>query len=765
MVHVSKIELRGFKSFGKKVTLPFSPGLTAIVGPNGSGKSNVVDGLDFVLGELSAKTMRAKRLSDLIFSVKDRRPAPFAEVGLHFDNSSGKLPVDAKSVKVSRRVSQNGKCTYRINKKRVPRQRIVDLLARAVTNPEGHNFVMQGDVDKFIKMSSLERRLIVDDLAGVAEFDEKKSRALSELEKVEGNLQTMGAALGEIEREMKKLSAQRDDALRFKQLGGDLEETRGALLYLRRDSYQNKLSKLRDKLERDRGRLEKLRKKKEELEEKKGEYEGEEKKLSKFIEKKESSRAIVAVEKLRARIQTLKETFDSTKGDYRDIWKRMKRLWNEIRKVAKDAREGVSSEKITKLSTEFSKLREQFNGLIKKLGKKHQPLSKTRSNLLRLRKVLDRMNTVVVALDGYLKDTLQSQEELAQLAEDAGETQRVGTRLQQLRTEHMALNKQRSVSKERFEDFERKIKDAEESLKVASKDMKKVRMLIREAREKRDELQGGIKKLRGRVSGVERKIEEVNNDQQDRRVKEAGLKAEFKNVREEWERLKEKPREKPAAIASTLERKTGLIEAELEKLGEVNTRALQDYRDTKERYDSQKGRYDKLVGEKQALLGFMREIDQKKTRVFMETFNQLSRNFTNVFEELSPGGTAQLVLENPEAPLEGGLEIKANPAGKELKYADQMSGGEMALTALTFIFALQRARPTTLYVLDEIDAHLDPQNLKRVAKMLKRSAKRSQIIVVTLKDTMMSVADRLFGVSMDEVGESHLVSVELAGLT
>ena len=148
----------------------------------------------------------------------------------------------------------------------------------------------------------------------------------------------------------------------------------------------------------------------------------------------------------------------------------------------------------------------------------------------------------------------------------------------------------------------------------------------------------------------------------------------------------------------------------------------------------------------------------------MKTFNELSRNFGEIFNELSPGGTARLILENQERPLDGGLEIEAKPSGKELVRVGAMSGGEKALTALALIFAIQRVRPTTFYVLDEIDAHLDDENLRRVAKMLHKSSQRSQILVVTLRDTMMSVADRLFGVSMDSGGVSHMVSVELTGL-
>jgi chromosome segregation protein len=147
----------------------------------------------------------------------------------------------------------------------------------------------------------------------------------------------------------------------------------------------------------------------------------------------------------------------------------------------------------------------------------------------------------------------------------------------------------------------------------------------------------------------------------------------------------------------------------------------------------------------------------------MKTFNEISRHFSEIFSELSPGGVGELVLENKESPFEGGLDIRARPQGKEVSYVGSISGGEKALTALAFIFALQRYRPTTFYVLDEIDAHLDPQNRKRVAEMLHKFSRQSQIVVITLHDAMMSVADRLFGITMENK-ISRVFSVELSGL-
>jgi len=122
-----------------------------------------------------------------------------------------------------------------------------------------------------------------------------------------------------------------------------------------------------------------------------------------------------------------------------------------------------------------------------------------------------------------------------------------------------------------------------------------------------------------------------------------------------------------------------------------------------------------------------------------------------------------LKLENEQAPFEGGLEIVARPEGSGALYIGSLSGGQKALTALAFIFALQRYRPTTFYVLDEIDAHLDPKNRTRVAELLRQFSRESQIVVITLHDAIMSVADRLFGVTKEN-WVSRMYSVELSGV-
>ncbi|MEM3452375.1 MAG: chromosome segregation SMC family protein, partial [Candidatus Hadarchaeum sp.] len=244
MPYISKIELRGFKSFGNtKVTIPLSKGLTAIVGPNGMGKSNIIDALCFVLGWMSAKTMRAERFSDLLFNGGNgSRPASFAEVSLHFDNSDGGLHINSKEVVITRQLHRDGRCTYRINKRRATREEIIDLLAPKMTCPGGYNFVMQGEVNRFFNMDPIERRKIIDDLAGVAEYDEKKQKSLNELQKVEANLNNVGAVLTEISTQMENLREQMETAIHFKQLKREREQIQGALLMIKKEKCAEKIA-------------------------------------------------------------------------------------------------------------------------------------------------------------------------------------------------------------------------------------------------------------------------------------------------------------------------------------------------------------------------------------------------------------------------------------------------------------------------------------------------------------------------------------------
>lgn len=243
MVSVKRLTIQGFKSFGKFTHVDFPPGFTAIVGPNGSGKSNVIDSLCFVLGRTSVKSLRADRLTELIFNGgQDGRPAARAEVGIKFDNSAGELPVDSKEVEVTREVHKDGKSVYRINGKRSTRAQIADMLSKARISASGHNIILQGDVARIVEMNGLQRREIIDEICGIAEYEDKKSRATRELEKVQGKIGEAMAVFRERKKFLDSYERDKDKALRY-------QEIQKKLTGYRAEIYQIKIKKGKKELE------------------------------------------------------------------------------------------------------------------------------------------------------------------------------------------------------------------------------------------------------------------------------------------------------------------------------------------------------------------------------------------------------------------------------------------------------------------------------------------------------------------------------------
>ncbi|MFW6231107.1 MAG: AAA family ATPase, partial [Nanoarchaeota archaeon] len=219
MTKINKLEMQGFKSFAKKTELIFNDTYNCIIGPNGSGKSNILDALCFVLGKSSSKALRAEKSSNLIYNGgKSKNPAKEGSVSIFFDNENGAFPLDEKFIKVTRVIRQNGQSLYKINDKTVTRQNIIDMLAGAMINPNGYNIILQGDIARIVEISPEERRKIVEEIAGISIYEEKKNKALRELEKVEESIKEVDIVMKEKDSYIKELKKDRDQALQYKEL-------------------------------------------------------------------------------------------------------------------------------------------------------------------------------------------------------------------------------------------------------------------------------------------------------------------------------------------------------------------------------------------------------------------------------------------------------------------------------------------------------------------------------------------------------------------
>jgi len=189
MTVITKLTAKGFKSFANKTEVLFMPGFNCFLGANGNGKSNVVDALCFVLGKSSARGLRAEKSANLIYNGgKKGKPASEAEVSIHFDNSNKAFPLEDKEIKITRIVKQNGNSIYKLNDQTMTRQQVVDVLHAARIDPDGHNVVLQGDIVHFMEMKPTERREIIEDVAGISIFEEKKQKAMGELTRVQERL-------------------------------------------------------------------------------------------------------------------------------------------------------------------------------------------------------------------------------------------------------------------------------------------------------------------------------------------------------------------------------------------------------------------------------------------------------------------------------------------------------------------------------------------------------------------------------------------------
>lgn len=198
--------------------------------------------------------------------------------------------------------------------------------------------------------------------------------------------------------------------------------------------------------------------------------------------------------------------------------------------------------------------------------------------------------------------------------------------------------------------------------------------------------------------------------------------------------------------------------ASMDALGAVNLRAPELYVQKKKDIEDVKTRVSSLLGEKNAVINMMDEIDARKRAIFLSTFSAVNDNFKRLFGYAFPGeGT--LILDQPSSPFEGGLHVKVKEGNRD-KYLDSMSGGEKALVALMFIFSIQMYKAAPFYILDEADAALDKENSKKLAELIKKLSAKTQFIVVTHNDTILSNADVALGVTRTEDG-SKIVGVQL----
>ncbi|BFT73105.1 chromosome segregation protein SMC [Paenibacillus sp. P36] len=249
---LKRIELSGFKSFADRTELEFVRGITAVVGPNGSGKSNISDGIRWVLGEQSAKSLRGGKMEDVIFAGSDaRRAVNYGEVSLTLDNTSQSLPLDFNEVTVTRRVHRSGESEYLINKQPCRLKDITELFMDTGIGKEAYSIIGQGRIEEILSTKSEDRRGIFEEASGIVKYKSRKKEAEKKLSDTEQNLLRIHDLVSELEDQIEPLREQSEKAIRYKELRETLKSSEIAMyvhqidqIYISWNEALQKLEKL-----------------------------------------------------------------------------------------------------------------------------------------------------------------------------------------------------------------------------------------------------------------------------------------------------------------------------------------------------------------------------------------------------------------------------------------------------------------------------------------------------------------------------------------
>ena len=205
------------------------------------------------------------------------------------------------------------------------------------------------------------------------------------------------------------------------------------------------------------------------------------------------------------------------------------------------------------------------------------------------------------------------------------------------------------------------------------------------------------------------------------------------------------------------------LERDLRLMGPINPLALEEFQALQERHQFIEGQLEDVRTTRRDLSKVIRAIDAEIVSVFASAFAEVSQNYTQLFEMLFPGGKGRLKLTEPEDLLATGIEVEARPSGKNVRKLSLLSGGERSLTALAYLFAVFRARPSPFYVMDEVEAALDDVNLSRFLGLVHEFRNDAQLIIVSHQKRTMEAADCLYGVTMQPGGSSKVVSEKSSG--
>ena len=772
-MHLSSISIKGFKSFPERTRLVFSPGVSVIVGPNGCGKSNVTDAVLWALGEQSPLSVRGQSMQDMIYAGGDGvGPSRYAEVEVVLANDDGSAG-GFSEISVRRRLERNGEGEYRLNGARARLVDVIETLSDANLGREMHSVISQGRVEEIVLSKPRERRLLVEEAAGLGKHRKRRRRAQLKLDRTQENLDRALDVEREARSRLHPLKRQAQAADIHARLERDAAELRARLLASELSGQQAALDaaeaaataarKARDLIDAE---LRAMSERRSEIEERLA---------SRDRERTAAWGRLTAVRAAHERLSVRAEALGSRRAELAGAIERSRAALGALAEELEGAT-GARGEE-DPLAAGLTRIEENLGEAVQAL-ERARGATREAERLSEVRRVSDHSEQAA-GIARRLEERLGSGRQDS-LGQRAGRQAHLLAVLDALCGAAAAA---RDAAGERGGALERKMlgesgeDDVTELLRACSREEAEIQSRSRAAVDELTEAEVRVAHL------AERHSETV---------------AELARI---GERL---GRELEPAVAPLAESERAEIEAKLERLarrreqlGPVNPLAEHEYAEALahvEELEAQRADLDAALSE---LAGLIRETDRKINDAFEQTFEATQRNFEELVEHLFPGGRGRLRLvdeRTPRAVLGGasapeddapaepgglseqaaeevaaeegdterfsgqGVEIEVTPAGKAMRRLSLLSGGEKALVALAFVFAVFLARPSPFYILDEVEAALDDANIDRFLQLVDRFSDRAQFIIVTHQKRTMDAAEVLYGVSMGRGGATKVVS-------
>jgi chromosome segregation ATPase len=810
-VHLRAIKLRGFKSFPDPVEVRLQPGVAVVVGPNGSGKSNIADALIWAAGSLAPSELRAEKPDDVLFAGSaNRAAADHCEVELLFDNEDGALAeLDFTEVSILRRLHRGGEGQYLVNGAHVRRTDVVELLSDVGLGQAMGSIVSQGRVEAILASKPEERRMLVEEAAGLGRFKRRRHRAELKLARVATQVERARDVEAEVAKRLRPLALQATAAERAEKLGVEIASLRAGIAAIdmrvlddqiaggreRRKGFTEERAGAEaalDGLLAERGRAEDA------LAEAAGGREGSAATLYRL--RSGAERLELRLESAQALIERLRETpplvdaglleqarlvdaraaaLGRAIAEREGLPPAARALAEEGALLALDQVEvepgyeravaaavgaaliaGTPAEGLALLES----ARERGLGNLTVLVRRERVQPLRGIEVLGVHELLGARGPAVT-LEGHFFDPDRG---VLSFTGDTAEAV-----LLELEAQRRALVEEAQELRRRAEQAEPRVTDpqlvsaattmaAEISAVIRAVERLQAPLLEESDRGavRAGELAAELRALGGREVELRRALTEASERVSRVDVELARLEAE----RGEAERrFRQTGGAEPADGArEELVEKLDRLERRREQLGGVNPFAKEEYATEKERLSELRTQREDLERSLAELQKLRDDLTETVDRRFTETFDSVQKNFAEVASTLFPGGKGRLRLTEPdEEGGEHGIEVELSPAGKKITRLSLLSGGEKALGAISFLFALFLARPCPFYLLDEVEAALDDTNIGRFCTLLRQFSDRAQFIVVTHQKRTMEAADALYGVTMGGDGVSQVISRRL----